>query len=156
MTWRVLAVSTVIITVLLYIVGSAISVSTGTSWYATLDKPAWQPPSWFIGLIWPYNFIVIAVVGSVIAWNAAPLRVLVFVIVLPVTVVLAIAWAYLFFTPHQLLGSAIALTSAAALTVPLTALAFRERWWLGLIFLPYQLWIATAASLSWGYLAKAS
>jgi tryptophan-rich sensory protein len=156
MTWRVLAVSTVIITVLLYIVGSAISVSTGTSWYATLDKPAWQPPSWFIGLIWPYNFIVIAVVGSVIAWNAAPLRVLVFVIVLPVTVVLAIAWAYLFFTPHQLLGSAIVLTSAAVLTVPLTTLAFRERWWLGLIFLPYQLWIATAASLSWGYLAKAS
>lgn len=154
MTWRALAVAAVIITVLLYMVGSAIFVSTGTSWYAALDKPAWQPPPWFVGLIWPYNFVVIAVVGSIIAWNAPVPRMLTFLIVLPVTVVLAIMWAYLFFTPHQLLGAAITLTAAALLTVPLTVVAFAERWWMGMIFLPYQLWIATAASLSWGYVAK--
>jgi benzodiazapine receptor len=154
MTWRAIAVSAVIVTVLVYVVGSGIWVSTGTSWYATIDKPAWQPPPWFVGLIWPYNFVVVAVVGSVIAWNATPQRVLTFVTVLPITVVLAITWAYLFFTPHQLLGSAIALTCAALLTLPLTIIAFTERWWLGVLFLPYQLWIATAASLSWGYVAN--
>lgn len=156
MTWRVVAVGVVLATVLLYIVGSGVFVSTGTSWYSALEKPAWQPPSWFVGLIWPYNFVVIAVVGSIIAWNASTPRVLTFLIVLPTTVVLAILWAYLFFTPHQLLGSALALTAAAVLTLPLTVVAFAERWWMGALFLPYQLWIATAASLSWGYVAKGS
>ena len=135
MTWRAVAVAAVIITIVVYAVGSGALVSTGSTWYLALDKPAWQPPSWIFGLIWPYNFVAIGVVGSVIAWNAAPARVIAVLVLLAVTVAFALTWAYLFYGPHQLTGAAIALTATAVLT--------------------FQVWVAIAASLSWGYVAKA-
>ena len=155
MTWRVIAVAAAIITVVAYAVGSGAWVSTGGAWYLGLDKPSWQPPPWVFGVIWPYNFIALAVVGSVIAWSAVPARVAAVLMLLALTVVLAIAWAYLFYVPHELTWAAIALTSAAVLTLPITVIAFAERWWLGALLVPYQVWLALAASLSWGYLAKA-
>lgn len=155
MTWRAVAVAAVIITIVVYAVGSGALVSTGSTWYLALDKPAWQPPSWIFGLIWPYNFVAIGVVGSVIAWNAAPARVIAVLVLLAVTVAFALTWAYLFYGPHQLTGAAIALTATAVLTLPIVAIAFAERWWLGVLLVPYQVWVAIAASLSWGYVAKA-
>jgi translocator protein len=154
-TWRVIAIAAVMVTVVVYAVGSGIWVSTGSAWYLALDKPAWQPPPWVFGVIWPYNFVAIAVVGSVIAWNAVPARVIAVLALLSVTVALAIVWAYLFYVPHELTGAAIALTATALLTLPITAIAFAERWWLGVLLVPYQVWVGLAASLSWGYVAKA-
>ena len=154
MTWRVIAVAAVIVTIVVYAVGSGVWVSTGSAWYLALEKPGWQPPPWVFGVIWPYNFVVIALVGSVIAWNAVPARVIAVIALLAVSVALAIAWAYLFYVPHELTWAAIALTSAAVLTLPITVVAFAARWWLGLLLLPYQVWVALAASLSWGYVAK--
>lgn len=155
MTWRVIAVAAVIVTIVVYAVGSGVWVSTGSAWYLALEKPGWQPPPWVFGVIWPYNFVALAVVGSMIAWTAVPARVIAVIALLAVTVALAIAWAYLFYVPHELTWSAMALTSAAVLTLPITVIAFAERWWLGLLLVPYQAWVALAASLSWGYVAKA-
>lgn len=155
MAWRAVAVAAVIIIVVVYAVGSGIWVSTGGAWYLALEKPSWQPPPWVFGVIWPYNFVALAVVGSVIAWNAVPARVAAVLMLLALTVVLAIAWAYLFYVPHELTWAAIALTSAAMLTLPIIVIAFAERWWLSALLVPYQVWLALAASLSWGYLAKA-
>ena len=155
MTWRVIAVAAVIVTIVVYAVGSGVWVSTGSAWYLALEKPGWQPPPWVFGVIWPYNFVALAVVGSVIAWSAVPARVIAVVVLLAATVALAIAWAYLFHGPHELTWAALALTSAAVLTLPITVIAFAERWWLGLLLVPYQVWVALAASLSWGYVAKA-
>lgn len=155
MTWRVIAVAAVIVTIVVYAVGSGVWVSTGSAWYLALEKPGWQPPPWVFGVIWPYNFVALAVVGSVIAWSAVPARVIAVVVLLAATVALAIAWAYLFYGPHELTWAALALTSAAVLTLPITVIAFAERWWLGLLLVPYQVWVAVAASLSWGYVAKA-
>ena len=155
MAWRIVAAVAVVILVIVYAVGSGRWVSTGSAWYLSLEQPWWQPPSWVFGLIWPYNFVAIGVVGSVIAWNAAPARVIAVLVLLAVTVAFALTWAYLFYVPHQLTGAAIALTLTAVLTLPITVFAFAERWWLGAMLIPYQVWVALAASLSWGYVVKA-
>ena len=155
MTGRAVAMGAVIALVIVYALGSGALVSTGSEWYAALDKPWWQPPPWFVGVIWPYNFVVIGIVGSVIAWQGAPARVVSFIVILGVTVSLAIGWAYLFFSPHELIWAAIALTAAAVLTVPLLGMAFAQEWWLGVLLLPYQAWVLIAASLSWGYVVQA-
>ena len=154
-TWRLVAVGGVIVAVIAYAVLSGLWVGTDSGWYRSLEQPAWQPPPWVFGVIWPYNFVALAVVGSVIAWSAVPARVIAVLALLAVTVVLAIAWAYLFYVPHELTWAAITLTSAAVLTLPITLIAFAERWWLGALLVPYQVWLALAASLSWGYVAKA-
>jgi tryptophan-rich sensory protein len=47
--------------------------------------------------------------------------------------------------------AAIALIAAAVLTVPIVVAAWNTRTWAGAILLPYNVWVALAASLSVGY-----
>ena len=155
MAWRIVAAVAVVILVIVYAVGSGRWVSTGSAWYLSLEQPWWQPPSWVFGLIWPYNFLVIIIVGIAITQKASAPRVITTLVLLAVTVTLAIAWAYLFYVPHELTQAAIALTAAAVLTLPITAIAFGQQLWMGLLLVPYQVWVLLAASLSWGYVAKA-
>jgi len=149
--WRLLAIGAVIAAVIAYAVLSGVWVGTDSSWYRSLEQPAWQPPSWVFGVIWPYNFVALAVVSSVISWQASPLRVAVLLIFLVVSIAAAIAWAYLFYVPHELASAAIALSAAAVLTVPIVVIAFLTGPLWGALLLPYQIWVALAASLSWGY-----
>jgi benzodiazapine receptor len=57
----------------------------------------------------------------------------------------------LFYGPHLLLASAFALVLATLFTIPLLVIAFRASPILGFAFVPYQLWIAVATSLAFGY-----
>jgi tryptophan-rich sensory protein len=145
---------TAVVLVILYAVGSGRWVSTGSAWYLSLEQPWWQPPPWVFGLIWPYNFIMLMVAGIVVSRSAPSGRVIAFLALLATTVALAIGWAYLFYGPHELVWAAIALTGAAVLTLPVVGIAFGQALWLGLVLLPYQVWLFLAASLSWGYVAK--
>jgi benzodiazapine receptor len=153
--WRVVAAVVAISLVLGYAIGSGRWVSTGSSWYLSLQQPAWQPPPAVFGLAWSYNFIVLAVVGVAMALQAAPTRVTAYLVAFAVSIVLAIGWAYLFYVPHSLVASAIALTLAAVVTVIPVGLAFAERAWMGWLLVPYLAWLAIATSLSWGYVALA-
>ena len=150
-TWRVLAVITVIGLVIAYIALSGVWVSSNGSWYRGLEQPAWQPPSWIFGLIWPYNFVVLAAVCSIICWRATPSSAGLVLIFLAASIACALAWANQFYGPHRMLLAAALLTSAAVLTLPVVWVAFRTGPVLGVLLLPYQIWVAIAASLSWGY-----
>lgn len=155
MTWRLAAAALVVVLVVIYAVGSGRWVSTGSSWYLSLEQPWWQPPPWVFGLIWPYNFLVIIIVGIAITQTASPPRIITTLALLTLTVALAITWAYLFYEPHLLTAAAVALTAAAALTLPIIVIAFGQAIWMGALLVPYQIWLFLAASLSWGYALKA-
>ena len=150
-TWRIAAVAVVITAVIAYAVLSGVWVGTDSTWYRSLEQPAWQPPPWVFGVIWPYNFIALTVVAAVVAWRGPGLRVSALLIFLVASIAMALAWAYLFYVPHDLATAAIALSAAAALTVPIVVIAFLTGPLWGALLLPYQVWLALAASLSWGY-----
>lgn len=153
--WRVAATVVALALVVLYAIGSGRYVASGSSWYLSLEQPAWQPPGAVFGLAWTYNFIVLAVVGVAMSIAAPAGRVALFLGCLGITIALAITWAYLFYVPHSLVGAAAALTACALLTVVPVVLAFAERPWLGWVLVPYLAWLAVATSLSWGYVALA-
>lgn len=134
-----------------YAVMSGVWVSTSGGWYQSLQQPAWQPPPWVFGLIWPYNFLALIVVGIAMALGAPISQAWGYLGLLALTAGLAIGWAYLFYVPHALTAAAICLTAAAVLTLPLTFLAFSGRGWLGALLIPYQVWLFLATSLSWAY-----
>ena len=121
-TWRVLASVAAVALVVVYAAGSGVWVSANPGWYAGLTRPAWQPPDIVFGLIWPYNFVALAVVGVIVAQRGTPGLVGAWLAVAAASVVCALAWAYLFYVPHHLTASAIALAGAAGLTVVLVAL----------------------------------
>jgi len=67
------------------------------------------------------------------------------------SVTAALVWAYQFYVPHNLSIAAIALGIAALLTLPVLYLTFKASLLIGLLLVPYQVWVAIAATLAWGY-----
>lgn len=151
--WRIAAAVVAVLLVVGYAVGSGRWVTTGSAWYLSLQQPPWQPPPAVFGLAWTYNFTVLVIAGIALALRANPGRVAVFLGTLAVSIVLAIAWAYLFYVPHALVAAAVALTLCALVTIVPVAVAFAQQAWVGWILVPYLLWLMIATSLSWGYAA---
>ena len=152
MTWtRILPAALAVVLVVVYAIGSGRWVTTSGDWYLNLTQPAWQPPPAVFGLAWSYNFIVLAVVGVIVALRAPAPRIVGYLALFAVSIAFALAWAYLFYGPHALVASAVFLTACAVVTVGMVVLAWAQEWWLGVLLLPYLLWLAIASSLSWGY-----
>ena len=140
--------------VAVYIFGSGRLVTTDQQWYRTLPKPSWQPPSYVVGLIWPYNFALLIAATWIVASRLSNTHQLVWLISLALSVAAALVWALLFFKSHSLLPSAIALVFASLLTIPLLVISFRASFALGIAFVPYQIWLAIATSLAFGYASQ--
>jgi tryptophan-rich sensory protein len=137
--------------VLVYVIGSGLWVNTGDGWYRSLNQPAWQPPDFIFGIIWPYNFIVLGIAAVTIAQRATTTTTLIYLSFFALSVACALTWAYQFYRPHNLTFASMALIGTAVLTIPMLIIAFRTSLGIGFALLPYQLWVATAASISYGY-----
>ena len=140
---------TVIIAI--YVIGSGRMVATDAEWYRSLPRPAWQPPSSVFGIIWPYNFAMLVVATWLVANQLSTENQMIWLLSLALSVTAALTWAWLFYGPHAILASGFALVLATVLTIPLLVIAFRVSPVLGFAFLPYQLWLAVATSLAFGY-----
>jgi tryptophan-rich sensory protein len=138
----------------IYIFGSGRLVTTDQQWYRSLPKPSWQPPSYVIGLIWPYNFALLIAATWVVASRLSSTHQLVWLISLALSVAAALVWAWLFFKLHSLPSSAVALVFASLFTIPLLVISFRASPALGIAFVPYQIWLAVATSLAFGYASQ--
>ena len=137
--------------VFLYAIGSGLWVNTGDNWYRTLNAPNWQPPDFIFGFIWPYNFIALGIAAVTIAQKASNRTTMIYLTFFALSVTCALTWAYQFYRPHNLSFAAIALVGTVLLTIPMTVIAFRTSPGLGVALLPYQIWVAIAANLSYTY-----
>ena len=134
-----------------YIIVSGRLVTTDQQWYRSLTKPAWQPPSIAVGLIWIYNFALLIAATWVVASRLSNTHHLIWLIFLALNVATALSWAWLFFKSHSLLASAVALVFATLFTLPLLVISFRASRALGLAFVPYPIWLAIATALGFSY-----
>ena len=153
-SWRTIAAVVGIVLVAVYAIGSGFWVNSNPGWYYSLNRPSWQPPSWIFGVIWPYNFIMLGISAFVVSRTLSRTLVLTWLGFFALSVAAALLWSYLFYVPHNLGGAAVALITAAVLTIPLTVITFRVSIGYGLALLPYQIWVAVASSLSVGYAIK--
>ena len=137
--------------VAIYVIGSGRMVGTDAQWYRSLPRPSWQPPSSVFGIIWPYNFAMLVTATWLVASRLSTANQMIWLLSLALSVTAALTWAWLFYGPHLLLASGFALVLATVFTIPLLVIAFRVSPVLGFAFLPYQLWLAVATSLAFGY-----
>ena len=151
MTFRNSASIIGIALVLVYAIGSGLWVNTGDGWYRNLNQPSWQPPDFIFGLIWPYNFVVLGIAAVVVSQRASKPVVAIYLALFAASVVSALVWAYQFYRPHNLVAASIALMVTVLLTVPMTVTLFTVSVPVALAVVPYQVWVAVAATLSWRY-----
>ena len=128
--------------------GGAVTASSVTEWYPTLNKPSFNPPNWVFGPVWTALYVMMGVAAWRV-WRAAdrdtaraPLAV--FALQLAVN----LGWSVAFFGFRDP-GLAVAVIVALDLLVLGTALMFRRvdrvaEW----LLVPYLAWIAFATILN--------
>ena len=137
--------------VFIYAIGSGVWVSTSPGWYSTLVRPPWQPPDFIFGIIWPYNFVMLGIAAFNVAQSLNRNQTIIWLGFFAASVAAALTWAYQFYVPHNLSLAAIALVMAALLTLPVLYLTFKASLLIGLLLVPYQIWVIIASTLAWGY-----
>lgn len=124
---------------------------SGSAWAATLVRPAWQPPDVVFGVVWPLNFVAMAVAGTAVIAGATAREGALWLALFGTSVVLAVGWARAFYLRHRLGRAAALLISAAALTWALVALTASTIGWVAWVLGPYAVWLTIASSLAVGY-----
>lgn len=117
-------------------------------WYASLQKPAWNPPGWIFGPVWTALYTMMAVAAWLVwrqgGWEKQRRPLLIFLAQLTLNAL----WTPLFFGLHwpgvafaeiMLLWLAIAATIAAFRPVSRPAM---------LLLVPYLAWVSFAAVLN--------
>ena len=138
-------------TVFVYAIGSGLWVNTGDNWYRSLNQPPWQPPDFIFGLIWPYNFVVLGIAAVTVSNQLSTTKAIIYLSIFALSVVFALTWAYQFYRPHNLFAASIALALVAILTLPMLYFIYQASLGVFLATIPYQLWVITAAYLSYNY-----
>ncbi len=154
MDFRTVAAAIGILLVIIYAFGSGIWTSSSPGWYGTLNRPPWQPPDFVFGIIWPYNFIVLGVASYRISMALNRDETIIWLTCFALSVVAALSWAYNFYVPHNLQLAAFSLGATTLLTLPMLFYTFRVSLALGFALLPYQIWVAIATTLAWGYYTR--
>ena len=118
------------------------------SWYASLVKPSWAPPSWIFGPVWTVLYVLIAIsygyAGYLFFKGRIP-----FIVLLPFILNL---FFNLIFTPIQfglqnnILAAIDILAVLGTLVWAIIAIWPHARW-VGVINLPYLLWVLFATTL---------
>jgi benzodiazapine receptor len=114
-------------------------------WYEALRRPSWTPPNWAFPVVWSLLYIAIGVSGWIV-WESQGLGLAMGLWLLQL--VFNAAWSWLFFGLRRmdlafvdvcaLFISILAYIAAASTISPLAAL----------LFAPYAVWVATAATLN--------
>lgn len=117
-------------------------------WYASLAKPAWNPPSYVFAPVWTTLYIMMGVAAWLVwrraGFRSAPVALGLFLAQLPVNAL----WSFLFFGIHRPLLALLDLILLWGLIV-VVGLAFRRVSALAAgLLIPYLLWVSFAGILN--------
>lgn len=127
-------------------VGGVIGISTAPGeWYASLNKPPFNPPNWIFGPVWFTLYVLIAIAG----WrtflrepNGPAMR------LWAAQMALNWLWSPTWFTLHWLWPAFIVIAAILALILAFIARTWREDRTSALLLVPYALWVAFASLLN--------
>ncbi len=131
-------------------IGSIFTTPSIPSWYATLDKPSFNPPNWLFAPVWTTLFILMGIAVFLI-WRKGLKKkevknaLLIFLFQL----IFNTLWSFLFFKFHSPFW---ALVDIAVLWV-LILLSLVKFWKInkaaGMLLIPYLLWVSFASILNY-------
>lgn len=119
-----------------------------TTWYAELNKPSWNPPSWIFAPMWTTLYIMMGIAFARV-WHTAPSKARntamgLFVVQL----LLNLIWTPVFFGMHQI-GIALIIIITLAILIVLTIRLFMKIDNIaGYLLIPYLLWVSFASFLN--------
>lgn len=131
------------------VIGSVFTSRTVTTWYVTLAKPPFTPPSWVFAPVWIALFLLMGVAAFAVwskGWNDQRVKIALSLFILQL--ILNVLWSAVFFGLRSplaglidivILWSAILLTMISFYRISTTAAA---------LLVPYFLWVSFAGVLN--------
>lgn len=128
--------------------GSLITTPRLDGWYAGLEKPFFNPPSWVFGPVWTVLFLAMAVAGWLVWRRTGFSGAGVAFVLFGVQLVLNVLWSTLFFGLKSP-GAALIEIVFLWLAILATLMAFRQASRAAaLLFVPYLVWVTFASVLN--------
>jgi translocator protein len=131
-----------------------LATDTSSSWYRSLDRPAWQPPGAVFGPVWTVLYVLIG-----FAWWRAwdrlegPVRRGVLAL-FAANAVLNVGWTWIFFQGEKATLAGIEIVVLLAVIVTLIQLLWSRLRSAALALVPYLGWVAFATALTWTIAAR--
>lgn len=125
---------------------------TPGEWYAALDKPPFNPPSWVFGPVWSLLYLMMAVAAWLVWLRRDTRPVTLALVVWLLQLVLNAIWSWLFFGLERL---DLALYEMSALWLGILVclvLFMRVRRAAGWLLVPYLAWVSFAWVLNFSLL----
>jgi tryptophan-rich sensory protein len=133
---------------LIVVVGGGLAIGFVTlpgEWYASLAKPAFNPPNWVFGPVWTVLYVVIAIAGWRI-WEhdtrGTAMKLWV------AQLALNFAWSPVFFGAQMPLQALLIIIALLATTVLFISRTYQSDQLAAGLFVPYALWVAFATLLN--------
>lgn len=131
------------------LMGSVWTEESVKTWYVTLNKPSWTPPSFVFPIAWTILYTLMAVAAWMVAINEGdPHKKKVAFIAFGVQLFLNLIWSYLFFS---LRSPSLAFIDIVLLEIAILATIwafYRVRPLAGWLLVPYMLWVTFALCLN--------
>ncbi|MBM3543557.1 MAG: tryptophan-rich sensory protein [Alphaproteobacteria bacterium] len=121
-------------------------------WYATLNKPGFEPSNIVFTIVWPILYVMMAV-SAWIAWRAPGKdedRKLAFIWFF-IQLAIGVVWSYAFFSLHSP-GFGVIVMMALLIAIVITIVLFdRLSRTAALLLVPYALWVCYATGLNFAF-----
>jgi translocator protein len=130
---------------LVSLIGNLVTDTGQDGWFASLDKPSWQPPDWVFGPVWGVLYLFIIAAGWLVWREVGISRALVPWLL---QLILNLGWTVVFFgleSPNWAVVEIALLLAAIVWTIatfwPIQRMA-------ALLLVPYLAWVGFAAALT--------
>jgi len=134
-------------------IGTVFTTPSIPTWYATLNKPFFTPPSWLFAPVWITLYTLMGI-SAFLVWRKglSDQHVRKASIVYAVQLILNVLWSGVFFGFRSILAGLIVIV-ILWIAILLTILSFYKiSKTAGLLLIPYILWVSIAASLNFSVL----
>ena len=130
--------------------GSLATSSELTTWYASLAKPAWNPPNWLFGPVWSTLYVLMGI-ALFLVWREGLDRrdVRYAILIFAVQLGLNVTWSLVFFGLHSIWGGLVVIFILwLAIWANIVAFYVISKP-AGLILIPYLIWVSIASYLNY-------
>ncbi len=133
-------------------IGSLATRDAIPQWYAGLNKPAFSPPNWAFGVVWPILYVLMGVaLAMVLSAGMDRREVLIAATVFGIQLALNAAWSLIFFGLHRIDWALVEIV-VLWLAILMTAyLFYRVSTVAAALLVPYLLWVSFAIGLNAGF-----
>ncbi|MFC1565616.1 TspO/MBR family protein [Candidatus Neomarinimicrobiota bacterium] len=131
------------------LIGSVFTASSVNTWFETISKPTWNPPSWIFGPVWISLYFLMGIAAYIVWLQKDISSVKIALWVYGIHLIFNSLWSILFFglqNPQLAFFEIIILLILILIT---TVLFWKINNWAGALMIPYITWVSLAAFLNY-------